>query len=240
MTTVEYGLRDLESHWQRAGVLTLVSEVISDVRRRNADRQEPALGDDAMSQGMLNWRNIGNRLEKRVAELPGLRVIRPQNSLQLLVERHAVSVYGLSSADPQSIKWNGSGMKSALARANSAVVGDGPLQYSLFDETSANMVDDGARLDDDVLQPANVCFAHWASPDGQSVRIWMGFPRDNSRGGSPWLEVLELELGESAPKLADKPVTSTPLTTYLEGTMPDVEITWRKDKGQAPGAPIAQ
>lgn len=239
MTTVEYGLRNLERDWQHSGALGLVSDEIVQVRRHNADRHELALGDDAMSLGMLNWRNIGNQLEKRVETMPGLTVTRPQNSFQLIIERHTVSVYGLSSADPESIKWNGSGMKSALARANSALVGDEPLQYSLFDRTSAQN-DDTASITDDVLQPSHVCFAHWASPDGTSVRIWVGFPRDNSNGGSPWLEVLELQLGQPTPNRTAKPDVDTTPATYLDGALPSVELTWRKDDGQAPGEPLAQ
>lgn len=237
MTTVGYGMRDLESHWQRRGALGLIVDEIVAVRRRNADRHELALGDDAMSLGMLNWRNIGNQLEKRAAEISGLQVIRPQNSFQLLIGHHSVSVYGLRSADAESMKWNGSGMKSELARANSALVGDGPLQRSLFD-TAAH--DDTASIHDDVLQPRHVCFAHWASPDGTNVRIWMGFPRDNSNGGSPWLEVLELQLDHGTPDRSSKPDSSSGPATYRDGAFPDVELTWRDDDGQAPGMPAAQ
>jgi len=236
MTATEYGLRDLKATWQTRGVLSLITEVICEVRRRNTDRQEPQLGDDALSQGMLNWRNIGNRLEKRAAEVPGLLAARPQNSFQLVVDGHVISVYGLSSADPESMRWIGSGMKISLARTNSCLVGDGDLQYSLFDQVS----NDSASEGDDVLQPANITFAHWASPDGESVRIWMGFPRDNTGGGSPWLEVVELSLSKPAPRPSQRTDTDSGPATYLDASMPDVDLTWRDDDAQAPSAPAAQ
>src|SRR5947209_3916169 len=185
-TEVNYGVETAVASLDAAGVLPAIRHVVQQVRRQNADRYEPQLGDDSLTLGFANWRNVTNLLERYFDGDSTIKPVRPDNSFQLLVGPYSVSVYGLSAADPMSVTWRGSGIKMRLAETNSAAAGEEHAEPTLDDV----MREQG--LDHITLLPTRIAFVHWADADAARIRIWAGFPRNNERGGSPWLQLIEI------------------------------------------------
>jgi hypothetical protein len=221
-----FGLDHALQELSGGAVLGQLCQIVTQVRRANADRQEVALGDDAVSLATLNWRNIVNQLERHFDGRATVKAVRPRNSFQLLARGYTVNVYGVPVSDPNSIVWKYSGIKQELAAANSAMAGDGTHQTLTFDDALFE-----AGLEEDNGVKANhVVIVHWADADASTVRMWAGLPRDNWRGGSPWLELLELtgydgDTGGSriAP---DESPDGGPAAGFQFGTLPEVTIEW--------------
>jgi hypothetical protein len=184
---LNWGLDAFEEAAQQLALLETVWRIAGETRRRNADRFEAKLGDDAMASGFTTFRNVANLLEEALAGNEALTVWRPNNSLEIRVAGWSIGVYAAQACDPTAINWTGSLRKLDLAEANSAVAGDGYSQPSFDDALAeAGMLD--AR---NLLKPRNIVIAHWADAAGRNLRMWFGFPRDNTRGGEPWLEFRE-------------------------------------------------
>ena len=224
--TEGYGLDRALQELSREAVLGQLCQIVAQVRHANADRQEPALGDDAVSLAALNWRNIVNQLARHFDGRASVKAIRPQNSFQLQAFGYTVNVYGLPSGDPQSIVWKYSGIKQGLAMSNSAMTGEGDHEILTFDDV---LFEDGLT-DEPALKAKHLVVVHWADRDASVVRIWAGLPRDNTRGGSPWLEVVELTGYDSGPgeALPESPDSSSdgPSGGFREGALPEVTIEW--------------
>jgi hypothetical protein len=225
---LDYGLGDALAALEAEDVTRNLCDVIRHVRRQNADRHEPLLGDDALTIGFANWRNVGNLLERRYDGDRKVKPVRPDNSFQLQVGVYTVSVYGLSAADPTAITWRGSGVKMRLAEGNSAAVGE---------ESNALTLDEALREAGHSvpsLRPTRLVFVHWADPDASRVRIWAGFPRNNERGGPPWLAIVEITedaggSGEFARQDGDAPPTG-----FRDLPMPDPEVGWAPEPAEEP------
>lgn len=237
----DYGLEQALEELSKEGVLGQLCQVVSGVRHTNADRQEPLLGDDNVSLGTLNYRNIINQLDRHYDGRATVRAVRPQNAFQLLVRGYTVSVYGLPTSDPQAIAWTTSGVKRGLAAANSALVGDkGYDQPLTFDDV---LFEDGLAATAG-LTATHVIVVHWADQDASVVRMWAGFSRDNSKGGSPWLELVELsgygDGGSGGMPATDGDPGDQPAGGFQAGQLPEVEIGWmpaaEPDTGSAQGA----
>lgn len=222
----DYGLETALKLLSRDAVLGQLCQLVTRVRRVNADRQEPALGDDTVSLATQNWRNIINLLERHFEGRATVKAIRPKNSFQLVTHGYTVSVYGVPTNDPQAVAWRHSGVKQGLAVANSAMAGDGEHENLTFDDI---LFEDGLS-EDAGLKAHHVVIVHWADQDARTVRLWAGLPRDNTKGGSPWLELVELSGyggdGGGEQKAANDDTSEGPSAGFQAGQLPEVSIEW--------------
>lgn len=234
MRDVHHGLDRAVSDVERGEVLAQTCRTIAEVRRQNADRQEPALGDDNVSLAAQNWRNIVNLLERRFAGRAAVKPIRPRNSFQLLVGGYTVNVYAVASGDPEAIAWSTSGLKQDLASANSALAGEGDHQVLSFDDV---LYEDGAS-DAPAMRANRLVIVHWADADAALVRLWIGLPRDNAAGGSPWLQVQEItgRYGDGGRGTGGGQRPQEPGGPFGGGPVPDVPVQWSpREEGEQTG-----
>jgi hypothetical protein len=225
MREIDYGLDRAIEGVERGDVLAQACRTVVEVRRKNADRQEPALGDDNVSLAAQNYRNIINLLERQFEGRVAVRPMRPRNSFQLIVGGYTINVYAVAAADPEAITWSSSGIKQGLASANSALVGDGDHQILSLDDA---LFEDGGNAEPPI-SANRLVLVHWADADAAQVRLWIGFPRNNSAGGSPWLQVCEITGrytdGERGTRRSNRPAEGR--GPFGAGPVPDVPIQWR-------------
>jgi hypothetical protein len=160
------------------GVLDRLGELIRQVYRRAADRHEPDLGDDAMSFGTMVWRNLVHLGAAEFASLDGVRTRIEDNSLELLCAGYVVRLYSLPGG-VESIRWDGSEARLGGAVENSR---DGQLAFDdegQFPEVFAGVVP----------PKRHVRVAHGGDIASGEAYAFIGLPRDNRDGGSPWFEV---------------------------------------------------
>ncbi len=239
---LDWGLSEFEDAAEPVELLRSVWNVAGETRRRNADRFESKLGDDAMACGFTTFRNVANLLDAAFEGVEGVTVARPNHSFEIRVGEWVIGVYGLASCDPNAIRWNGSLRKLELAESNSAVAGEWQSQPSL-DEA---MAEAGFDDEENALKPRHVVIVHWADAAGRNPRMWFGFPRDNTRGGNAWLELREYRAviqGAGQQGVPEKPPASP---TFRDGKPASYEIKMRpldepgsvrgSASGSAPGA----
>lgn len=182
------------------GVLDRLGRLIQQVYRRAADRHEPELGDDAMSFGTTVWRNLVHLGQAEFNGVDGVRARLDDNSLEILCAGYVVRLYSLQGGI-ESIRWEGS-----EARLGGAVENSRDRQLAFDDEGQFPEVFAG------VLPPKrHVRIAHTGDIATGEAVAYIGLPRDNRDGGSPWFEVM-LWLGEAA-------VVGTPLPVADGGTV---------------------
>ncbi|WP_146231075.1 hypothetical protein [Micromonospora sicca] len=170
------------------GVLTPLADLIRQVYRRAADRHEPELGDDAMSFGTTVWRNLTNL---GAAQSAGVDARIEDNSLEILCAGYIVRLYSLqggTGASVESIRWEGS-----EARLGGAVENSRHGQLALDDEEQFPDAFAGV-----VPRKRHVRIAHAGDIDTGEAVAYLGLPRDNRDGGSPWFQV-QLWFGQPAP-----------------------------------------
>ncbi|MEV0394210.1 hypothetical protein [Polymorphospora rubra] len=174
------------------GVLKPLGELIRQVYRRAADRHEPELGDDAMSFGTTVWRNLTNLGKATFDGVDGVRVRVEDNSLEILCAGYVVRLYSMQGGI-ESIRWEGSEVRLGGAVENTR---DGQLAFD--DEGQFPEVFAG------VAPPKrHIRIAHTGDITTGDATAYIGLPRDNRDGGSPWFEVM-LWFGEA-------PTVGTPL-----------------------------
>jgi hypothetical protein len=203
-------------------VLVPLAELIRQVYRRAAERHEPALGDDAMSFGTTVWRNLTNLGAAQFAGRPGVDARIEDNTLEILAGGYIVRLYSLqggTDTSVESIRWEGSDARLSGAVENSA---DG--QLALDDE--GQFPDAFAGL---IPRKRHVRIAHAGDIDTGEVVAYIGLPRDNRSGGSPWFEVA-LWLGEPA-RLATTPSNGQQTTAVAirhdELPIPELDLQLR-------------
>ena len=161
------------------GVLGPLGELIRQVYQRAADRHEPELGDDAMSFGTTVWRNLTNLGKATFDGVEGVRVRLEDNSLEILCAGYVVRLYSLQGGI-ESIRWEGSEARLGGAVENSR---DGQLAFD--DEEQFPEVFSGV-----VPPKRHIRIAHTGNLETGEATAYLGLPRDNRDGGSPWFEVM--------------------------------------------------
>lgn len=214
------------------GVLTPLADLIRQVYRRAAERHEPALGDDAMSFGTTVWRNLTNLGAAEFAGRPGMDARIEDNSLEILAAGYILRLYSLqggTDANVESIRWEGSEARLGGAVENSA---DG--QLALDDEEQFPHAFAGL-----VPRKRHIRVAHAGDIDTGETVAYLGLPRDNRSGGSPWFEVA-LWFGQPTHAVAvrtDQAVGDTPLHQD-ELPIPELDLRVRRSVGTA-SAPMS-
>jgi hypothetical protein len=164
------------------GVLTPLADLIRQVYRRAADRHEPELGDDAMSFGTTVWRNLTNLGAAQFAGLAGVDARIEGNSLEILCAGYVLRLYSLqggTGANVESIRWEGSD-----ARLGGALENGRHEQLAFDDEEQHPEAFTGV-----VPPKRHLRVAHAGDLDTGEAMAYLGLPRDNRDGGSPWFEV---------------------------------------------------
>ncbi|WP_329106777.1 hypothetical protein OG792_01975 [Micromonospora sp. NBC_01699] len=160
------------------GVLDRLGRLIQQVYRRAADRHEPELGDDAMSFGTTVWRNLVHLGQAEFNGVDGVRARLDDNSLEILCAGYVVRLYSLQGGI-ESIRWEGS-----EARLGGAVENSRDRQLAFDDEGQFPEVFAGV-----VPPKRHVRIAHTGDIATGEAVAYIGLPRDNRDGGSPWFEV---------------------------------------------------
>ncbi|MEU7171461.1 MULTISPECIES: hypothetical protein [Micromonospora] len=213
------------------GALTPLADLIRQVYRRAADRHEPELGDDAMSFGTTVWRNLTNLGVAQFAGLPGVDARIEDNSLEILCAGYIVRLYSLqggTGASVESIRWEGS-----EARLGGAVENSRHGQLALDDEEQ--FPDTFAGV---VPRRRHVRIAHAGDIDTGEAVAYLGLPRDNRDGGSPWFQV-QLWFGQPAPAVPhvvnDRRVNDA-LRLPGETPIPELDVQVRPQRRGARGS----
>jgi hypothetical protein len=207
-------------------VLDRLGGLIRQVYRRAADRHEPELGDDAMSFGTTVWRNLVHLGAAEFAHVDGVRARIEDNSLELLCDGYVLRLYSLQGGIG-SIRWEGSEARLGGAVENSR---DGQLAFDddgQFPEVFAGVVP----------PKRHVRVAHTGDMTTGEAVAYVGLPRDNRDGGSPWFQV-RLWFGEPTADLAAPspaaPTGLVPAPRHDELPIPELEFHARR-AGRAAG-----
>lgn len=158
--------------------------VVERALRANAARFDRSRGDDSMTLGFGNYRNVGNLLEREFAADEDVTCSRPSGSYQVTRRGYVLHQYGLPTGNVQDMAWDTSATKLGMASANST----GTAQDT-FDTLSDLEPAFGGLIR---RGPAYLVLAHHLDLADGAFSAYLGWPRDNRRGGSPWLEVLPL------------------------------------------------
>lgn len=179
--TLQQAMRDL----RRDGVLGIIEEVTQQVYETNADRFEPAHGDDMGTFGQLTWRNIANLVRLRLVQA-GIRARTVAGgAIEIVSGPWVVRFYKFPLTAPdkipaalEKIRWDGSGPRLRGAVANSSA----GVQLALGEEPESDLAFTPA------ITQGHVRIMHTGDPETGGCVIELGLPRDNRAGGSPWLD----------------------------------------------------
>ncbi|MFI7208973.1 hypothetical protein [Micromonospora aurantiaca (nom. illeg.)] len=212
---------------EERGVLNPLANLIRQVYRRAADRHEPALGDDAMSFGTTVWRNLTNLGAAQFADQPGVDARIEDNSLEILTAGYILRLYSLqgTATSVESIRWEGSD-----ARLGGAVENSSDGQLALDDEEQFPEAFAGL-----IPRKRHIRIAHAGDIDTGEAVAYIGLPRDNRNGGSPWFEVT-LWFGEPARPVvqpSDGLVPDSRAPHHDELPLPGLDLRLRRDHRQA-------
>ncbi|MBO3752350.1 hypothetical protein J5X84_40355 [Streptosporangiaceae bacterium NEAU-GS5] len=177
-------LDEVLEHLTRNGVLPVLVRLIREVYRVNADRFEPALGDDRTLFGIAISRNIANRAVTELRGLPGVHARLINNALEVSCDGMVIRQYKLPGSavhvNVELIDWTTSEAKLRGAVENSRTDPQPTLDSD----------EELGHLFGYLLPPfRHFRFVHSGSQETGQTTISAGIPRDHRDGGSPWLDV---------------------------------------------------
>ena len=213
-------------------VLDRLESLVRQVYRRAAERHEPALGDDAMSFGTLVWRNLTNLAVAEFAERPGVGARIVGNSLEILCAGYILRLYSLPGgldSNVESIRWEGSEVRLGGAVENSEGI------HVAFDEDETL-----APVFSGIVPPKrHLRAAHAGDLETGEAIAYLGFPRDNRDGGSPWFDITRW-FGQPPAQHGAEPVNGArPAATVRHDELPLPELDVRPRIDRYPGGQIA-
>lgn len=182
--SAEQLLDEVLDRWLTSGPLQDILDVIADVWRQNLDRQEPDLGDDAMSLGILCSRNVMNRCVAALRDQSPHFRVRGGLTLEVVYAGRVMHLSKVSSQqaswDPSFIDWESSEVRINGARENAAAYSS--VRGTLFE--GANEEATFGRSGD----PSAMRHLHlaWQGLADEAVRAYVGFP---TSGPTPWAAV---------------------------------------------------
>ncbi|WP_433612586.1 hypothetical protein ACQP2P_01745 [Dactylosporangium sp. CA-139114] len=135
-----------------------------------------------MSFGTTVWRNLTNVGAAQFAGQPGVDARIEDNSLEILSAGYILRLYSLHGGidtSVESIRWEGSDTRLGGAVENST-----SGQLALDDEGQFPQAFAGL-----VPRKRHIRVAHAGDIDTGEAVAYLGLPRDNRNGGSPWFEV---------------------------------------------------
>jgi hypothetical protein len=216
------------------GVLVPLEELVRQVYRRAADRHEPELGDDAMSFGTTVWRNLTNLGAVQFTGRGGIDARVEENSLEILCAGYVLRLYSLhggTETSVESIRWEGS-----EARLGGAVENSQHLQLALDDP------DDVPDLFAGIIpRKRHIRVAHAGDLNTGEAVAYLGLPRDNRDGGSPWFDVRHW-FGQPSATGVNATRNGTgrnSLTQYDELPIPDLQLRPRRQPRTAAGTEMS-
>ncbi|MGD9697338.1 MAG: hypothetical protein AB7V42_16965 [Thermoleophilia bacterium] len=210
--------------WTGAGVLDPLRALVPTVWRKNLDRYEPTLGDDAQTLGIQSSRNICNLA---VEQLKGLPAVWARDAKTLEVTHAGRTLHiskvtsRLRSWDVAAIDWSQSEVRTSSAEANSRVYV--PVEGTLLEPLGP--------LPGQPVDPAALRHLHlaWQGFDDGGTRTWLGFPRD---GDPAWFAVVLLD-DDPGDRGGVRPDDTRPIPPDFDTLgEPAVELTRRDDDEQ--------
>ncbi|MDD9377879.1 hypothetical protein M8Z33_14655 [Streptomyces sp. ZAF1911] len=202
---MEITLQQAVSDLRQAGALEIIRDVAREVYATNADRHDPAHGDDNGTFAQLVWRNIANLSFQKLSQA-GIPVRKVAGgAIEVISGPWVVRIYKFPLTVPgkvrdklEQLSWDGSAARLRGAVANSATKGQ-----LAFDQDP-----DWADSFAEAVRQGHVRIVHTGDPETGNCVIEVGLPRDNREGGSPWLDGTaeihnDLQLGLPAPRSAE-------------------------------------
>lgn len=177
---VDITLQQALDHLRRVGVLGIIEDVAREVYATNADRHDPAHGDDSGTFAQLVWRNIANLSYQRLQKAghPVKKVAG--GAIEVISGPWVLRIYKLPFVAPdklaaklEQISWEGSSARLRGAVANSSA----DRQLTLDKDP------DWAESFAAAITQGHVRILHTGDPETGNCVIEIGLPRDNREEG---------------------------------------------------------
>lgn len=168
---------------EQRGVLEIMTKVISAVYARNATRYDPVLGDDQTTFGITTSRNIANLTVHQLQGQPGVRARMIDTALEVLCDGYILRQYKLAGTtrdvSVNAISWDDSEAKL-----------DGAIENSSRQLTLDADLDAGVAAFGEIVPPMrHLRLVHAGDLETGECVVYLGIPRDDRDGGSPWFDV---------------------------------------------------
>lgn len=209
------------------GPLSVLCTLIDTVWRRNLDRQDSEVGDDAVVLGVQCSRNILHLAKPIIGQIEEVEADGAR-TLEVRFAGKTLHVSKVTSRDPawspQLITWDNSDVRLRAAQANTQVYA--PSEGTLF-----------ASLLDGVYSPLNakpetLPFLHlaWQGLEEGGTRVFVGFPQINT---SPWLAVKEIANGRPGTGGMPMPTDVSPTPSPDHDTLAEPEVALKRRRPSA-------
>lgn len=208
----------LDSYLPSETAAGLVESIVGSLRKTynaNAARHDELLGDDAMTFGVLNWRNGWHGVEEALADFEGVRCSRARGSLDVEIGPARLHFYGYSGSERNNIDafpfLDGSKTKQRIPISN---------QLSLAldwgdDEPETRLVD-------------LIC-VHTGNPLDGLCSIWIGAPIQAEDGVISWAWVDRVWMIDRTPD--GQRGSEEASRSHKDLDEPDIDIELRDDAG---------
>ncbi len=220
---------------ERRGVIAVMTKIVSAVYARNAAQYDPVLGDDQTTFGITTSRNIANLTAAQLRDRPGVRARMVETALEVLCDGYVLRQYKLAGTtrdvSVNSISWDDSDAKL-----------DGAIENSSRQLTLDADLDAGMAAFDGIVPPMrHLRLVHAGDLDTGKCVIYLGIPRDDRDGGSPWFDVALIHGEPGSAGRADDGAAALPDRgpSYDALPLPDVEVGRREPLREAGGPDVA-